>query len=268
MILVLFESPKFLLHQKRFQEAFDVLEKLLDAKKHLMTDTAQNKLKEVYSNHHHNDNRSSYRDLFNSKNLRISITLFILWYIVSYVYYGLIYILPHIFEKIATGPISEDTPKQILTKEQYNEIIVNVIISCLFEIPTYIINATVPNISYMGRKNTIFLGFLLTFICGCFCFYVPAFIPVGSSLIKGAINISFGVLYTYTIEVYPTYMRTTGLGISNFFSRIGGFTTPMINQVLFKIDHFSPFAGVALSSLLGLILTWLLPFDTLGRSCY
>jgi hypothetical protein len=267
MILALFESPKYLLHQRRFKEAFDVLGKLLDDKKHLMDNNTQSRIREVYSNYQQKSH-SSYYDLFNKNYFHVSLILFFLWYIVSYVYYGMIYILPHVFERVAMGPVNENEPKVNITKEQYNQIIINVIISCLFEIPTNVINATLPNVSYVGRKNTISLGFFLTFICGSLCYYFPGFIPLGSSLIKGAISISFGVLYTYTIEVYPTYMRTTGLGMSNFFSRIGGFTTPIINQILFKVDSLMPFAGVSITGFIGLLLTWLLPFDTLGRSCY
>jgi putative MFS transporter len=265
MILALFESPKFLLHQKKFDEAFEVLDKLLTDKKYLIDTATKTKIKDAYTNYE--EKGSSYKDLLNNSNIRISIILFILWYIVSYIYYGLIYILPHIFERIATGS-SNDSPKTNITKEQYDEIIINVIISCLFEIPTYIITATVPNIPFFGRKNTIFIGFLLTTIPSIFCVYYHSFIPLGSSIIKGAINISFGVLYTYTIEVYPTYMRTTGLGMSNFFSRIGGFTTPLINQYLFKVNSILPFVGFSVTGVFGLFLTWMLPFDTLGRSCY
>lgn len=263
LVLTCYESPKFLLSVSRYDEGFYVLGELLDNKRYLLSESTKAQIREQYENFMQG-NKSNYKDLFNNTNLKVSIQLFVLWYIVSFVYYGLIYILPQIYSKVAL----DKNDSSELNAEMYNEIIVNIILSCLFEIPTDVINATVPNIKIFGRVRTILLGFIFSFIFNILSYVNHLWIPILASLSKAMINISFGVLYTYTIEAYPTYMRTTGLGMSNFFSRMGGFTTPIINQFIFNMNEYYPFINFGLTSFIGVILTYYLPFETLGRATY
>jgi len=207
------------------------------------------------------EERSNFKDLFSSNNLKLSIILFTLWYIVSYVYYGLIYILPSIYQELA---LTKNNTEHVDYK-MYEHIIADIIFSCIFEIPSNISNGILPNI--IGRKTTILIGFIGSFIFSTLCWFSSYSIPFHSSIAKALINTAFNVLYVYTSEAYPTYMRSTALGTCNFFSRIGGFTTPFINQKLLRIHILLPFVSFALTSFLGLVLTLLLD-ETYGTSSY
>lgn len=207
------------------------------------------------------EKRNNYKDLLNVDNRKVSIILFIIWFIVSFVYYGLIYILPSVYQKLT---LTKHNSKHV-DANLYNMIIADIIFSCIFEIPSNITNGILPNI--IGRRSTVALGFFGTGLCLLLCCVTPYSIPLYSSLAKGFINTAFNVLYTYTTEAYPTYMRATALGTCNFFSRIGGFSTPFICEFLIKIHFIFPFVIFWVTTVLGFILTLFLE-ETLGKTTY
>ena len=259
------ESPKFYMAQKQHKKAFKIMKLLLEEKQDELTEEVQEKIISQYTRYMSDKTGSNYSDLFNTSNIRLSVILFIKWYIVSYVYYGLIYILPQILEKYQT---SQSVKKNVLTSDQYDEIIGDIIMSCIFEIPSDIANAFLPNISYLGRLGAINLGYATSMLFSIMCFLVPSQMPLYASLLKATINISFNILYIYTAEAFPTYMRATALGVCNFFCRFGGFTCPFFNEILFIKNPLYPYIGFFVTSLLGMIMTFALPFETLGRNNY
>lgn len=254
---------------KNKKEAFKVMELLLGKNKHLLTEDLKEEIAAQYDDFMSNSydlktKRNNYKDILDNRNIKMSILLFTLWYISSYVYYGLIYILPSVYEKLTLT----ETKTVKLTDKLYDEIIADIIFSCIFEIPSDFANGIVPNIEGIGRKRTIIFGFFGSCLFSFLCFFSWGMIPFYTALVKAFINISFGVLYIYTTEAYPTYMRATALGICNFFSRIGGFTTPFINEYLSRLNFMLPFFAFFATSLLGVIFSILLPFDTLGKTSY
>jgi hypothetical protein len=251
--------------QYQHKKAFKVMKVLLQENEELLTEDTKEKIIKQYTSFMNGKSGSNYSDLFNDTNLKLSVLLFIKWYIVSYVYYGLIYILPQILEEVQTvKTIKYNT----LTADQYDEIIGDIIMSCVFEIPSDIINGFLPNISYLGRLGAIQIGYATSILFSILCFVIPSQMPLYASLLKAAINISFNILYIYTAEAYPTYMRATALGVCNFFCRFGGFTCPFFNEILFRNNPLLPYIGFFLSSILGMIMTFALPFETLGRNSY
>jgi len=43
---------------------------------------------------------------------------------------------------------------------------------------------------------------------------------------------SFGVIYVYSMELYPTVVRNSGMGASSCVARIGGMIAPYIAQTV------------------------------------
>jgi len=59
---------------------------------------------------------------------------------------------------------------------------------------------------------------------------------------KLAITSSYGAIYVFTAEQFPTVIRNVGLGASSTFARIGGVIAPYVNHlvcyhVLFSISR-------------------------------
>jgi MFS family permease len=188
-------------------------------------------------------------DLLSSEYIVISLILFILWWTCSYVYYGFIYSLPAIYQKLHLDTKQKESVDQHL----YDDIIADVILSCLFEIPAAVLDALLPVI--IGRRNSILLGFLFTGAFTFLCCISTSAIPVYAAVSKATITLSFHTLYTFAAEVYPTYMRTTAIGMCNFFSRIGGFSTSFINEYLIGLHIIAPFIGFTSTCFICLVLT-------------
>ena len=89
----------------------------------------------------------------------------------------------------------------------------------------------------LGRKKTLFL--LLT-VGGLSCM-APALLPEGSAepystvlAIFGKSNIAaaFALIYVYSVEIFPTVLRSSGLGMCSMFSRLGGILAPQLIELV------------------------------------
>ena len=45
---------------------------------------------------------------------------------------------------------------------------------------------------------------------------------------KFCISASFAIVYVYSAEVFPTVLRTTGVGSSSMFARVGSIIAPYV----------------------------------------
>merc|ERR1711890_207626 len=72
-------------------------------------------------------------------------------------------------------------------------------------------------------------------------------------------------VFVYTSELFPTEIRSTAVGASSTFSRVGGMVAPLI---AFLSSVWKPFPLLVMggSSLLGGILVFLVMPETLGEA--
>lgn len=147
----------------------------------------------------------------------------------------------------------------VLELHHYSSLM-NMVIICLGEFPAFFIIAYL-NRRKVGRKNALLLfSFILSisslimylrlalivpfFVC-CFCyrsFYI--------------------LLFTYVNEIYPTYLRSTGMGINNSVSRFGASLVPFVVLELFKINQFYPYLLFCIFGLVMAALSYTLPYET------
>ncbi|XP_050963378.1 LOW QUALITY PROTEIN: putative transporter SVOPL [Labeo rohita] len=140
------------------------------------------------------------------------------------------------------------------------------LISCVGEVALIPLNIGLLNI--FGRKPSMAIlqvlsafFFLLVNICTTMLgFTVLLF------LLRSVVSMNFNVVYIYTAEVYPTAVRSIGMGFCTSFSRVGGMIAPFIAQVLMSksvILALSPFATACLICAVGVAF---LPIETRGRA--
>ncbi|PSN36797.1 Organic cation transporter protein [Blattella germanica] len=116
----------------------------------------------------------------------------------------------------------------------------NFALVALVEIPGYTVAWIAMN--RLGRRWSLVVSML---ICGATCIGA-AFVPpdlnwavVVLFLIgKLGITCSFGVIVVYTAELYPTVMRSIGVGTSSTVARIGAMVAP-----------FAPLLGIYMTEL-------------------
>ncbi len=77
------------------------------------------------------------------------------------------------------------------------------------------------------------------------------------------VTCAFGTIYLYTSELYPTSLRTGGLGFSSTCGRVGAVLSPYV-AMLSKVRHWLPLVVFGGAAILSGLLALLLP-ETLGR---
>jgi len=192
-------------------------------------------------------------ELFSKKFIRRTIFLWLLWFGIVYSYYGIFTWLPSL---LALKGFT-------LTKSfEY------VMTMTLAQIPGYFSAAYL--VDKMGRKPTLAIYLIGTAISA---YFFGQSTDVQSILVLGSLMSFFnlgawGLVYTYTPELYPTQARATGSGWAAGFGRVGGILAPVVVGLMIGSYHLSSqsvflmFAAVLILTALNVII---LGEETKGR---
>jgi len=234
------ESPKWLLAKKKISEAETVVRSAVKANNRTLPENW--KLRPLGSIV--GKRKANILDLVKNKILcQKSILLFIGWFVNAFAYYGLTLNMPSFGE----------------------DIFLTFFIKGLLEIPAYGIAIWI--LLKKGRRIPYASSLIL---CGLSLLCI-LFVPIqeeGSrnwpamilSLFgKFCITFSFAVVYLYSAELFPTEIRTTGIGCCSTVGRLGGIVAPWVGD-LGKTHHpYVPIVIFGLSALVAGILSIFLP---------
>lgn len=155
----------------------------------------------------------SIAKLFGPKYLKSTICLWILWFGIVFSYYGIFLWLPSLLVKQGHSMVHSFEFVLWMT---------------LAQIPGYFVAALL--VDRWGRKMT-----MAVFILGCAvsAYFFGNAVSTAQVYSWGCLMSFFnlgawGILYTYSPEVYPTEARSTGVGASAAFGRIGGILAPIV----------------------------------------
>lgn len=189
-------------------------------------------------------NSGSFIDIFRFPNVFLkSINIFFGWMVVTMLYYGI------------TMNMSDLPGSPFLL----------VVISGGVELPGYLLCLVLLN--RLGRRIMLSGSMILA---GISCFLCPFFnnvMVVTCLAIAGKffISIAFAVIFIFTAELFPTCIRTIGLGLSSFCARIGGILFPIIIGYFESKDQPDvPFFVFGILSLVSGTFTAFLP-ETLNK---
>jgi len=195
-----------------------------------------------------------FMELWSSQYLRRTVMLWVLWFAITYAYYGMFTWLPTLLTEGGRG----------LTRS-----FAYVLIITLAQIPGYFSAAYL--VDRVGRKWTLVSYLFLTAV-GAFFFRNAG---GEAEILFWGCFISFfnlgawGVVYTYTPELYPTRARGTGAGWAAAFGRLGGVFAPLVvGQMIgsWGVGYESVFIMFALVLLVGAVNVMLLGEETKGRT--
>ena len=140
----------------------------------------------------------------------------------------------------------------------------NIIFLFIFESSAYYISGILINIQSLGRKGTLWSQYFIITIS----FLLLSFFKLTDSIELGlnyivrfcaaAIELVF---YTYTLEVYPTLVRSVNFGMNVTFGNIGSILSPLVYEYLPNSIFLFIFA---MFSIMHSILLIFLP-ETVGR---
>jgi putative MFS transporter len=161
--------------------------------------------------------RQSFASVWHAEYRRSTLMLWILWFTVVFSYYGMFLWLPSVM--VLKG-------FSLVKSFEY------VLIMTLAQLPGYFTAAYF--IEKFGRKFVLFIYLVFTAISAVWFGNATTELM----LIAAGISLSFfnlgawGGMYAYTPELYPTKVRSTGVGLAASFGRIGGVIAPYLVGVL------------------------------------
>lgn len=164
-----------------------------------------------------------------------------LWFTISGNYYGL----------------------TINLKNLKGDLYTNNIMNYTFEAFSYFFVGYVMNQTWAGRKKTILLLTMIAIIIFFFfsIFELSDFLSEFLTfLAKFAFAGVFNILYTYSLEVFPTCVRAQGFGINSAFARASSIIFPLLIEVLGNILNIV----FLIMNIIGFVMVLFLP-ETLGR---
>ncbi|KAM4721636.1 solute carrier family 22 member 6-A-like [Rhinophrynus dorsalis] len=148
---------------------------------------------------------------------RISFALSLVWFSTSFAYYGLAMDLQNFNVSIY---------------------LIQVIFGAV-DFPAKLVSTTM--MIYIGRKVTQCFSLVL----GGMAIIANIFVPYELQILrtslavfgKGCLSASFGCVFLYTTELYPTVIRQSGLGLGSTMARLGGIVAPLVKM----LGDFYPF---------------------------
>lgn len=268
------ETPKYLLGKRRDAEAVKVIQKIAESngKSSWLTvqhfeaidaELALSDVSETADQAIHRRQKDTFKlekisALFSTKKMAFSTSLMVLlWCMI-----GMAYPLYNSFIPIylANKGLTTGASSINITYRNYA-------IQAVCGIPSSIIGGYAIDVKYVGRKG---VGALSCIFTGIFLFLYtrattqPAVLGF-SCAIAFFQNIVYGLLYSYTPELFPAPIRGTGNGLVALFNRLSGLMAPIIAAYIGVDTSLPVWISAALFMVAGVVFL-ALPYETRGRA--
>ena len=205
------ESPMYLVRQGRAAEAKAVVDRVLAANGMQTLPAGAELIPAPVP-------AGAERSIFSAILRMRTIGVMIVWFLVSVSYYGVFVWVPG---QLATEGFGFVRGYGFL------------VILALAQIPGYALAAW--GVEAVGRRTTL-MGFLILSAAGCALFTLAsgtAMVATALILMSFALLGTWGALYAFTPELYPTHLRGTGMGTASAMARLGGILAPSLLAVVF-----------------------------------
>ncbi|MTH78987.1 MFS transporter [Paracoccus aestuariivivens] len=172
--------------------------------------------------------------IFGPRMRNRSIAIFATWFLVSLSYYGVFVWLPSQLVSGGAGFV-----------KSYGFLV----LLAFAQIPGYALAAY--GVESWGRKLTLQI-FLLLSAAGCLMFTLASTPALGGGallLMSFALLGTWGALYAFTPELFPTGLRATGMGTASAMARVGGLIAPSLLGVVMAQGF-----GIAIGVFAGLLV--------------
>ena len=224
----LHESVRYLLKKRKIEEARKIVSSL-EERCHM-----EHRPLEVTEKDVAEETKGSFTALWTRRFIKRTVMLWLVWFGIVFSYYGVFMWLPSLVFKQGFT---------VVKTFEY------VLVMTLSQLPGYAAAAWL--VDRLGRRYTLSLFLLGSGIASYFFGHaetVTALLCWGATMSFFNLG-AWGVIYTYTPELYPTEIRGLGCGWATGFGRVGGMVAPLLVGALltdaWDMGHiFYIFAGV------------------------
>jgi putative MFS transporter len=195
---------------------------------------------------------SAMRFLWSRAMARRTAVTWLVWFVITFSYYGF-------FSWIPTLLVQRGIT---VTKSFEFSIIIY-----LAQIPGYFSAAWLSE--KLDRKNTIAIYLAGSALSAFWLSQMdsPATITLAGAVLSFFLNGTYAGVYSYTPEVFPTWIRATGTGLSSAFGRVGSILAPTIIGLSAAGLGFAGVFGMTTAVLLvGVVCVVVFGLSTAGRS--
>ncbi|XP_052282117.1 putative transporter SVOPL [Dreissena polymorpha] len=154
--------------------------------------------------------------------------VWIMWFGTALSYYGMVLASAEILQIKNANQSGEKCKCNLLKKDDYTSMIVSTL-GEFIALPLHKCLIDLVGIRWTGAVN----------LFGCGLFFIFLQLPVPMTVLTGFIFLvrgcsagMFNFIYIYTSAVYPTTIRTLGIGAASSWARVGAVVTPFLAQVL------------------------------------
>ena len=210
--------------------------------------------------------RGNISNLFANDFRSTTLLLFTMWFTTAFCTYGFGLLTTQIFQSGINGchPHTSQnvTASSVSCRRLTNDDYTDFLTTSVTEIPFFLVIYMI--IDVIGRKLCLALEYglaLLAIMALLFC-SSRTIIVVFISISRGAIACSFTTIYLYSAEVFPTNVRSVGIGCCSMFARLGSMVTPFVAQVLVYQSFYLVIALYAIPLVLSVISSLLLKKET------
>ncbi|CDY43379.1 BnaA01g30100D [Brassica napus] len=276
------ESPRYLILQGRKAEAQSILQKIARMNgthlpKGVLRSEIEEKNKSLPTENTHllkpeeeskivvaDNNGQSFilLTLLSPELIKRTLLLWVVFFGNAFAYYGVVLLTTELNNSQnschPTGEVLQHSSNDVNYKD--------VFIASFAEFPGLLISAAM--VDRLGRKVTMSSTLFL-----CCIFLLPLLThqppAITTALLFGGrvcVSAAFAVVYIYAPEIYPTAVRTTGVGVASSVGRIGGVLCPLVAVGLVHGCHQT--VAVLLFEVVMFvsgICVCLFPFETSGR---
>lgn len=195
---------------------------------------------------------------------RTTLQMWLMWFVTAFSYYGMVLASAEILQVHNTKGDTKDVENckcNLLNSDDY----ITMLLSTFGEFIALPLNLSL--IDRIGRRYT---GAVNSFGMALFFILLQIHMPkslltVIMFMVRGFSQGLFNFVYIYTAEVYPTTIRTLGIGTASAWARVGAMLTPFIAQVLLDKSLSSAVWVYGSLGTLAALCAILLPIETKGR---